>query len=101
MRSRCVGCHVAAADIEAAGVTGLAVHVVQALAAYKRGIEGLVNRQAQRKHVFSFTPSEVVNQRERERVEKERRKALKREKRGMKELLPKTNQQGYWKGNKV
>ena len=59
------------------------------------------NRHAQRKHVFSFTPSEVVNQRERERVEKERRKALKREKRGMKELLPKTNQQGYWKGNKV
>jgi hypothetical protein len=63
--------------------------------------EAKKNRHAQRKHVFSFTPSEVVNQRERERVEKERRKALKREKRGMKSLLPKSNQQGYWKGNKV
>jgi hypothetical protein len=59
------------------------------------------NRHAQRKHTFSFTPSEIVNQRERERVEKERRRALKREKRGMKDLLPKKNQQGYWKGKKV
>ena len=38
--------HLPATDLEAAAVVGLAVHVVQALAAYKRGIEGLVNRQA-------------------------------------------------------
>jgi len=42
---RRVSCHVAAADLEAAAVV-LAVLVVQALAAYKRGVKGLVNRQA-------------------------------------------------------
>ena len=43
---RLVGCHVTAADLEAAIVVGLAVLVVQALAAYERGVKGLVNRQA-------------------------------------------------------
>ena len=43
---RRVSCHVAAADLEAAAVVGFAVHVVQALAAYERGEERLVDRQA-------------------------------------------------------
>ena len=42
---RRVSCHVAATDLEAA-VIGLAVLVVQAVATYKRGVKGLVNRQA-------------------------------------------------------
>ena len=50
---RRVSCHVAAADLEAAAVVGFAVHVVQALAAYERGVEGLVNRQAHRVVVWS------------------------------------------------
>eukprot|EP00964_Phaeocystis_antarctica_P120987 scaffold84709_cov67-Phaeocystis_antarctica.AAC.1 len=45
---RRVSCHVAAADLKAAAVVGFAVHVVQALAAYERGVEGLANRQAHR-----------------------------------------------------
>ena len=44
--------HLAATDLEAAAVVGLAVHVVQALAAYERGVEGLVNRQAHRVFVW-------------------------------------------------
>jgi len=43
---RRVSCHVAAADLKATIVVGLAVLVVQALAAYERGVKGLVNRQA-------------------------------------------------------
>ena len=44
--SRRVVRHVAATDIEAAAVVGLAVLVVQALAAYERGVKGPVNRKA-------------------------------------------------------
>ena len=43
---RRVSCHVAAADLKATIVVGLAVLVVQALAAYGCGVKGLVNRQA-------------------------------------------------------
>ena len=46
LRSRLVSWHVAAADLEAAVVVGFAVQVVPALAAYERGVEGLVDRQA-------------------------------------------------------
>ena len=51
---RLVSCHVAATDLEAAGaaVVGFAVHVVQALAAYVRKVEGLANRQAHRVFVW-------------------------------------------------
>ena len=49
---RLVSCHVAAADLEAAFVVGFAVHVVQTLAAYERGVEGPVNRQAHRFSVW-------------------------------------------------
>ena len=45
---RLISFHLAATDLEAAAVGGFAVHVVQALAAYERGVEGLVNRQAHR-----------------------------------------------------
>eukprot|EP00964_Phaeocystis_antarctica_P043631 scaffold25040_cov65-Phaeocystis_antarctica.AAC.1 len=51
--SRVVSFHLAATDLEAAAVGGFAVHVVQALAAYERGVEGLVNRQAHRVFVWS------------------------------------------------
>ena len=51
--ARLVSFHLAAADLEAAAVVGLAVHVVQALAAYQRGEEGFVNRQAHRFTVWS------------------------------------------------
>ena len=44
--------HLAATNLEAAAVVGLAVHVVQALAAYERGVEGLANRQAHRVSVW-------------------------------------------------
>ena len=44
--SRRVSRHVAATDLEAASPVGFAVHVVEALAAYERYEEGLVNRQA-------------------------------------------------------
>ena len=54
--ARLVSFHLAAADLKAAAIVtaivGLAVHVVQALAAYQRGEEGLVNRQAHRVTVW-------------------------------------------------
>lgn len=59
------------------------------------------NKSAYRKHEFSFTPSEEVNRRKREKAEKERRNERKRDKRGMKELLPKSKESNYWKGKKV
>ena len=52
LRLRLVIFHLAAADLEAAAVVGLAVHIVQALAAYERGVEGLVYRQAHRLTVW-------------------------------------------------
>jgi len=76
------------------------------LAERAKGQNGMVeeakrNRTAQKKHAFSFTPSDVLEQRERKKAEKERRKERRREKRGMKELLPKSKQNNYWKGKKV
>ena len=59
------------------------------------------NKNAYKKHEFSFTPSEEVNRRKREKDEKERRNARKRDKRGMKELLPKSKESNNWKGKKV
>ena len=59
------------------------------------------NRTAHRKHQFSFTPSDVLKEREKVRAEKERRRERKRDKRGMKELLPKGDKNNYWKGKKV
>ena len=56
------------------------------------------NHTAQRKHEFSYTPSDVIAKRERERVEKQRHRERRRTKRGMKDLLPKKKQgQDYWK----
>ena len=50
---RLVILHLAATDLKATVVVGFAVHVVQALAAYERGVEGLANRQAHRVFVWS------------------------------------------------
>ena len=47
-----VSFHLLATDLEAAAVVSLAVHVVQALAAYERGVEGLANREAHRVFVW-------------------------------------------------
>eukprot|EP00964_Phaeocystis_antarctica_P117728 scaffold81540_cov60-Phaeocystis_antarctica.AAC.1 len=44
--------HLAATDLKATVVVGLAVLDVQALAAYERGEEGLANRQAHRVFVW-------------------------------------------------
>ena len=46
LAARLISFHLATTDLKATAVVGLAVHVVQALAAYKRGVEGLINRQA-------------------------------------------------------
>ena len=47
---------------------------------------------------FSYTPSDVIAKREKERAEKQRRRERRRTKRGMKDLLPKKKQgQDYWK----
>ena len=60
--------------------------------------EAKKNHTAQRKHEFSYTPTDVLERRKREREEKLRRRERRRNKRGMTDLLPKKKQgQDYWK----